>query len=52
MKSVLLRLLKRHAARRSSNAAADTGALLAYLDTRDDVAGLKVGAVGFRVGGG
>ena len=33
-------------------AAADTGALLAYLDTRDDVAGSKVGAVGFCMGGG
>lgn len=33
-------------------AAADTGALLAYLDTRDDVAGTKVGAVGFCMGGG
>lgn len=33
-------------------AAADTGALLAYLDTRDDVAGTRVGAVGFCMGGG
>jgi carboxymethylenebutenolidase len=33
-------------------AAADTKALLAYLETRDDVAGTKVGAVGFCMGGG
>lgn len=33
-------------------AAADTGAVLAYLDTRDDVAGTKVGTVGFCMGGG
>jgi len=33
-------------------AAADTGALLAYLDKRDDMAGAKVGAVGFCMGGG
>jgi carboxymethylenebutenolidase len=33
-------------------AAADTRALLAYLDTRDDVAGAKVGAIGFCMGGG
>ncbi|GJE11598.1 MULTISPECIES: dienelactone hydrolase family protein [Methylobacterium] len=32
-------------------AAEDTGALLAYLDTRDDVAGGAVGAVGFCMGG-
>ena len=30
----------------------DTKALLAYLDTRDDVAGRKIGAVGFCMGGG
>lgn len=33
-------------------AAADTGALLAWLDTRGDVAGRRVGAVGFCMGGG
>lgn len=33
-------------------AAQDTGALLAYLDTRTDVAGKRVGAVGFCMGGG
>jgi carboxymethylenebutenolidase len=33
-------------------AAADTGGLLAYLDKRDDVAGAKVGAVGFCMSGG
>lgn len=33
-------------------AAADTGAFLTYLDTRVDVAGTKVGAVGFCMGGG
>ena len=33
-------------------AAADTEALLAYLDTRNDVAGRAVGAVGFCMGGG
>lgn len=32
-------------------AAADTGALLAYLDTRDDVVSHQVGAVGFCMGG-
>ena len=32
-------------------AVADTGALLAHLDTRDDVAGRRVGAVGFCMGG-
>ena len=32
-------------------AAADTGALLAYLDTRDDIAGRAIGAVGFCMGG-
>lgn len=33
-------------------AADDTGAFLGYLDTRSDVAGDKVGAVGFCMGGG
>ena len=33
-------------------AAEDTGALLAYLDTRGDVAGSRCGAVGFCMGGG
>jgi carboxymethylenebutenolidase len=33
-------------------AAEDTAALLAYLDTREDVAGKKVGTVGFCMGGG
>jgi carboxymethylenebutenolidase len=33
-------------------AAQDTGALLAYLDTRGDIAGRRVGAVGFCMGGG
>lgn len=33
-------------------AAEDTEAFLAYLDTRSDVAGRKVGAVGFCMGGG
>jgi carboxymethylenebutenolidase len=33
-------------------AAQDTGALLAYLDTRGDVAGSRIGAVGFCMGGG
>lgn len=33
-------------------AARDTGAFLSYLDTRSDVAGDKVGAVGFCMGGG
>ena len=33
-------------------AAQDTGALLAYLDSRDDVAGRRIGAVGFCMGGG
>ena len=32
--------------------AADTKALFDYLDTRDDVAGVRVGAVGFCMGGG
>ncbi|MDE3206632.1 MAG: dienelactone hydrolase family protein [Acidobacteriota bacterium] len=30
----------------------DTGAFLAYLDTRDDVAGTKVGTTGYCMGGG
>jgi len=33
-------------------AAEDTGAFLAYLDTRDDVAGKKVGTTGYCMGGG
>lgn len=33
-------------------AAEDTASFLAYLDTRDDVAGPKVGTVGFCMGGG
>lgn len=33
-------------------AAQDTGALLAYLATRGDVAGIRIGAVGFCMGGG
>jgi carboxymethylenebutenolidase len=33
-------------------AADDTEAFLAYLDTRDDVAGRKIGTVGFCMGGG
>lgn len=36
----------------NTKAAADTGAVLAYLDTRSDVSGAKVGAVGFCMGGG
>jgi carboxymethylenebutenolidase len=36
----------------TDKAAQDTGAFLAYLDTRKDVAGSKVGAVGFCMGGG
>ena len=36
----------------NDKAAEDTEALLAYLDTRDDVAGRKLGAVGFCMGGG
>ena len=35
----------------NDKAAQDTGALLAWLDTRDDVAGRRVGAVGFCMGG-
>ncbi|MCJ2067508.1 dienelactone hydrolase family protein [Methylobacterium sp. J-030] len=33
-------------------AAADTEAFLAYLDARDDIAGRRIGAVGFCMGGG
>ncbi len=33
-------------------AAEDTAAFLAYLDSRDDVAGTKIGTVGFCMGGG
>ena len=38
----------------TDNAAEDTGALLAYLDTRKDIAGAngKLGSVGFCMGGG
>jgi len=36
----------------NDKAAEDTGAWLAYLDTRTDVAGRSVGAVGFCMGGG
>ena len=36
----------------NDKAAQDTEAFLAYLDTRGDVAGRKVGAVGFCMGGG
>ena len=36
----------------NDRAAQDTEAFLAYLDTRDDVVGRKVGAVGFCMGGG
>lgn len=36
----------------NDKAAEDTGAFLAYLDTRDDVVQAKVGAVGFCMGGG
>ena len=36
----------------NDKASEDTDALLAYLDTRDDVAGHRVGAVGFCMGGG
>ena len=36
----------------NDKAAENTEALLAYLDTRDDVADRKVGAVGFCMGGG
>ena len=33
-------------------AAADTAAMLDYLDTRGDIAGIKIGTVGFCMGGG
>jgi carboxymethylenebutenolidase len=36
----------------NDKAAEDTEGLLAYLDTRDDVAGRTLGAVGFCMGGG
>ena len=36
----------------NDKAAEDTEAFLAYLDTRNDVAGRKIGAVGFCMGGG
>lgn len=36
----------------NSRAAQDTESLLAYLDTREDVAGEKIGTVGFCMGGG
>ena len=36
----------------NAKAAGDTGALLTCLDTRNDVEGRKVGAVGFCMGGG
>jgi carboxymethylenebutenolidase len=36
----------------NDKAAEDTGAFLAYLDTRKDIAGRKFGAVGFCMGGG
>jgi carboxymethylenebutenolidase len=36
----------------NDKAAADTGALLTYLDTRTDVEGTHIGAVGFCMGGG
>lgn len=36
----------------NARAAQDTGAFLAYLDTRNDVAGGNVGTVGFCMGGG
>ncbi|QXQ05145.1 dienelactone hydrolase family protein [Sphingosinicellaceae bacterium] len=36
----------------NDKAAEDTGDLLAYLDTRGDVAGRKLGALGFCMGGG
>lgn len=36
----------------NDKAAADTVAFLAYLDTRDDIAGREIGAVGFCMGGG
>lgn len=36
----------------NDKAAEDTGAFLAYLDSRDHIAGSKIGAVGFCMGGG
>jgi carboxymethylenebutenolidase len=36
----------------NDKAAEDTGALIAYLDTRSDVADRRIGAVGFCMGGG
>ena len=36
----------------TDKAARDTAALLSYLDTRSDVAGTRIGAVGFCMGGG
>ena len=36
----------------NDKAAEDTGAFLAFLDTRKDIAGVKIGAVGFCMGGG
>ena len=36
----------------NDKAAEDTGGLIAYLDTRNDIAGRNVGAVGFCMGGG
>jgi len=36
----------------NDKAASDTEAFLAYLDTREDVAGRKIGTVGFCMGGG
>jgi carboxymethylenebutenolidase len=36
----------------NDKASRDTGAFLAYLDTREDIAGGKIGAVGFCMGGG
>lgn len=36
----------------NAKAAQDTGAFLTFLDTRDDVEGRRVGAVGFCMGGG
>jgi len=36
----------------NKKAAQDCGAFLSYLDTREDVAGNKIGAVGFCMGGG
>jgi carboxymethylenebutenolidase len=36
----------------TDKASKDTGAFLAYLDTRDDIANTNIGAVGFCMGGG